>query len=133
VTAMCVHLNGERGEITYAGAGHPPLLHWRAAEGTIEVLSSDGLLIGFAPSQYVSRTARVERGDRLLVYTDGVLEAANRDGTFFGDGRFQAAIAHHAAKSSSVMGGSIVEEMIRWSGDPAGFADDVTLVVIEVR
>jgi phosphoserine phosphatase RsbU/P len=133
VTAMCVHLNGERGEITYAGAGHPPLLHWRAAEGTIEVLSSDGLLIGFVPSQYVSRTARVERGDRLLLYTDGVLEAANRDGTFFGDGRFQAAIAHHAAKSSSAMGGSIVEEMIRWSGDPAGFADDVTLVVIEVR
>jgi phosphoserine phosphatase RsbU/P len=133
LTAMCVHLDGERGEIAYAGAGHPPLLHWHAAERKLEILNSEGLLIGLVPSEYVSRTARVERGDRLLVYTDGVLEATNKDDAFFGDERFHAAIAENAAKSGAELGRSILEAMIRWSGNPAGFADDVTLVVVEVQ
>jgi serine phosphatase RsbU (regulator of sigma subunit) len=133
LTAMCVHLDGERGEIAYAGAGHPPLLHWRAAEQTLEILNSDGLLIGLVPSEYESRTARIQRGDHLLVYTDGVLEATNQDGAFFGDERFHAVIAQNATKSGAELGRSIVEEMIRWSGNPAGFTDDVTLVVVEVQ
>jgi sigma-B regulation protein RsbU (phosphoserine phosphatase) len=133
LTAMCVHLDGQRGEITYAGAGHPPMLHWRAAEQKLEVLNSDGLLIGLLPSEYTSRTAPVQRGDRILVYTDGVLEATNKDGAFFGDTCFQATIAQNAAKSSAELGGAIIEEMVRWAGVPAGFADDVTLVVIEVQ
>jgi sigma-B regulation protein RsbU (phosphoserine phosphatase) len=133
LTAMCVHLDGERGEIAYAGAGHPPLLHWRAAERTLESLNSEGLLIGLVPSQYESRTARVQPGDRLLLYTDGVVEATNKDGAFFGDQRFHAAIAQHAAESGPELGRSIVEDMIEWSGNPQGFADDVTLVVIEVQ
>ena len=50
LTAMCVHLDGERRAIRYAGAGHPPLLHWRAAEQTLDVLDSDCLLIKKIPS-----------------------------------------------------------------------------------
>jgi serine phosphatase RsbU (regulator of sigma subunit) len=130
---MCVHVDGERGEIAYAGAGHPPLLHWRAAEQTLQTLNSDGPLIGLVPTPYVSRTARVQRGDRLLVYTDGVLEATNKDGAFFGDERFHAVIAENATKSGTELGRSIVDEMIEWSGNAAGFADDVTLVVVEVQ
>jgi sigma-B regulation protein RsbU (phosphoserine phosphatase) len=133
LTAMCVHLDAERGEIAYAGAGHPPLLHWRAAEQTLDVLNSEGLLIGLIPSPYVSRIARVQRGDRLLVYTDGVLEATNKDGGFFGDERFHAVIAQNATKSATELGRSIVEEMTSWSGNSAGFADDVTVVVVEVQ
>lgn len=133
LTAMCVHLDAERGEIAYAGAGHPPLLHWRAAERTLDSLTSDGLLIGVVRSQYVSRRARVQRGDRLLIYTDGVLEATNRDGAFFGDERFHAVIAQNAAKSGAELARSIVTDMVRWSGRGMGFDDDVTLVVVEVQ
>ena len=132
LTAICVHLDGERGEIAYAGAGHPPLLHWRAAEKRLEVLHSDGPLIGLLPSQYESRTVPVERGDRLLVYTDGVLEAANADGAFFGDERFHAVIAENASKSGAQLGSVIVDDMRHWCESGAGFGDDVTLAVVEV-
>jgi serine phosphatase RsbU (regulator of sigma subunit) len=130
---MCVRLDGERGEIAYAGAGHPPLLHWRASEQRLEMLTSEGLLIGLLPSQYVSRITAVRRGDRLFVYTDGVLEATNEEGAFFGDDRFHATIAQNAAKSSAELGQSILDEMTRWSGNPIGFGDDVTLIVVEVQ
>jgi len=133
VTAMCVHLDGERGEIAYAGAGHPPLLHWRAAEQRLEILNGDGPLIGLVPSQYASRTVPVQRGDRLLVYTDGVLEAANHGGAFFGDERFHAVIAQNATKSGTELGRAIVDDMMHWCDNPAGCGDDVTLAVIEVQ
>ena len=133
LTAMCVHLDGERGEIAYAGAGHPPLLHWRAAEQRLEILNSDGPLIGLVPSQYASRRVRVEHGDRLLVYTDGVLEAANQRGAFFGDERFHVVIAQNAPRSGTELGRAIVDDMRHWCDNTAGFGDDVTLAVIEVQ
>jgi phosphoserine phosphatase RsbU/P len=132
-TAMCVYLDGERGEIAYAGAGHPPLLHWRAAEQKLEMLHSEGLLIGLVPSQYASRRTPVRRGDRLFVYTDGVLEATDRKGAFFGDERFHATIVQNATKSCAELGGSILEGMTRWSGSSHAFDDDVTLIVVEVE
>ena len=133
LTAMCVHLDGERGEIAYAGAGHPPLLHWRAADQRLELLNSDGPLIGFVPWQYASRTVRVQRGDRLLVYTDGVLEALDAGGAFFGDERFHAVIAQNAARSGAELGRAIVDDMMQWCEHASGFGDDVTLAVIDVR
>jgi len=133
LTAMCLRLDAERGEIAWAGAGHPPLLHWHAADRTLDTLNSDGILMGVAQSQYASRAARVRSGDRLLVYTDGVLEAANEDGAFFGDERFHAVIADNAAKSGPELARAIVDDMIRWSGRESGFEDDVTLVVVEVN
>jgi sigma-B regulation protein RsbU (phosphoserine phosphatase) len=133
LTAMCLHLDADRGEVIYAGAGHPPILHWRAAERTLDQLHSDGPLIGIVHSQYASRTARVQRGDRLLVYTDGVLEATDKVDAFFGDERFHAVIAEHAAHAGTELARSIVDDMVRWSGRVGGFEDDVTLVVVEVQ
>ena len=133
LTAMCLHLDADRGEVAYAGAGHPPLLHWRAAERTLDALNSEGILIGLAGSHYASRMVRVQPGDRLLAYTDGVLEATSPDGAFFGDERFHAVIAERAAHSGADLARAIVDEMVRWCGRPVGFEDDVTLVVVEVH
>lgn len=133
LTAMCLRLDGEGRNILWSGAGHPPLLHWHAEERRLDSLSSDGILIGLAASQYVSRSARVARGDRLLIYTDGVLEATNSTGAFFGDARFHEVIAEHAMKPGPELMRAIVDEMLRWSGREGAFDDDVTLVVVEVE
>jgi sigma-B regulation protein RsbU (phosphoserine phosphatase) len=133
LTAMCMHLDGERGDISYAGAGHPPVLHWCAAERRLDSLASDGILISLVPSKYVSRRVTVASGDRLLLYTDGVLEAANNADEFFGDGRFHAVIAAHATRSGADLATAILAEMAQWAAHRDGFDDDVTLVVIEVQ
>ena len=133
LTAMCLHLDAARGEIAWSGAGHPPILHWHAAESRLDALASDGILIGMMAPRYASRRAAVGSGDRLILYTDGVLEATNTAGEFFGDHRFQAIIAHHAHRSGGDIADAILDEMKRWSAHLAGFEDDVTLIVVEVR
>jgi len=123
LTAMCIHLDGERGEVAYAGAGHPPALLWRASERRLELM----------PSTYAFDRTPVKPGDRLLLYTDGVLEALNSGGDFFGDERFHAVVAEHASRSGADLGAAVLDEMARWAEHRLGFEDDVTLVVVEVQ
>jgi serine phosphatase RsbU (regulator of sigma subunit) len=65
------------GLVSYALAGHLPILHWRAATGTIERLENESLPLGVAPDQeFPTREARCESGDLLVVLTDGLIEVA---------------------------------------------------------
>ena len=129
VTAMCLHIDGPGGRAAYAGAGHPPILHWRAADRRLEPLASAGILMGVVPATYESGFVPLAAGDRLVVYTDGVLEAANAAGEFFGDARFHAVVSTGGPRPAD----AILAEMTRWVAPRQGFDDDVTLVVVEVE
>jgi phosphoserine phosphatase RsbU/P len=132
LTAMCVRLDAEHRQVRYAGAGHPPILHWRAAEAALAELPSAGIMIGLLPSKYESAQAPLAPGDRLLIYTDGVLEASNAAGEMFGEGRFQTLVAEHASRPGAELARHIIDEMIRWCDRRTGFEDDVTLLVVDV-
>ncbi len=72
------------GSARYASAGHPPVL-LRRADGRIEELPSIDLPLGmFERTEYGHADFRLERGDTLLLYTDGLVESSGRDGEFFG-------------------------------------------------
>jgi len=59
-----------------------------SANGEIESLEEGGLVLAFTPdAPYLAASVTVNPGDRLLLYTDGLLEAANLQGAFFGDKR----------------------------------------------
>jgi sigma-B regulation protein RsbU (phosphoserine phosphatase) len=132
VTAACLHIDSTRSSATFSGAGHPPIVHWRAAERRIVTVPSEGMLMGVVPSTYPSTRLTLAPHDRLVLYTDGVLEAANSAGAFFGDGRFHQIVAGHAHGSGADLARAIVDDMKRWIAPQEGFADDVTIVVVEV-
>jgi phosphoserine phosphatase RsbU/P len=97
------------------------------------VVPSEGMLIGVMPSTYASTRVLLGTGDRLVLYTDGVLEAANPAGEFFGDRRFHEVIAEQSGATGAVLAQSILDEMQRWIAPARQFEDDVTIVVVEVR
>jgi sigma-B regulation protein RsbU (phosphoserine phosphatase) len=132
VTAVCVWLHDGTNEITWAIAGHPPPLRWSAAERRVSRLDGGGILIGLTSASYSTQRAGVSPGDRVIVYTDGVLEVTNPAGEFFGDQRFQAVIEEHADRPSGDLADAILGEMRAWRGKVHGFDDDVTLVIVEV-
>ena len=75
------------GEICYASSGHNPMLLARSS-GEVEYLESTGCPIGlFAAQSYGERTVRLGEGDRVCLFTDGVVEARNPLGEEFGDSR----------------------------------------------
>src|SRR5262249_31056858 len=85
VTAVYAVVDAETGRITVANAGHPPPLIQRRAGSVTEVAQEHGLILGFVPEASYSnvRIEGLAGGDRLLLYSDGVLEARDRAGQFF--------------------------------------------------
>ena len=136
VTAGYLFLDLENRTALYAGAGHPPLLLWRRTTKTLQEVQENGLILGFRPSEtYSSVQFGLQPDDRIILCTDGVLEAEHRTQGFFGDVRFKELIAARDQLPAESFADSILLDLSAWSGRGPGRGqeDDVTLVVLDIQ
>jgi sigma-B regulation protein RsbU (phosphoserine phosphatase) len=130
VTLCCGVYDRASGSFEYASAGHnPPLL--ARADGSCDVLDAGGILLGaFAEAEYRTATVTLERGDALLLYTDGVTEAWSEDGEMYGERRLRDMLVRCRAASAAEAVRTIEEEVgaFRSSAVPQ---DDLTLMVVK--
>jgi len=127
VTAAYVHLNAQSGELRYSAAGHPPMLLLR--NGAITRVEENGLMLAaFDFASYANAVHKLESGDRILLYTDGIVEAANASGDFFGQDSLGDLLKSTAKLSSSSAADSIMTSVRRWS---ARQDDDLTVLVCD--
>lgn len=128
VTAAYLFLDLESGTGRYSAAGHPPLLHYRAADNSIQDIVENGLILGIMPfASYESKDLAIGHGDRFLMYTDGVLEA-DRHGEEFGPERVKRILFQ--SLSADLLCASLSNEVRAWSQDVAG--DDITIVALDI-
>ncbi len=119
------------GSACYTSAGHPPVL-LRRGDGRIEELSSVGLPIGMFPDRrYEAGAIRLDPGDTLLLYTDGVVESTNKTGECFGVDRLRRHLASEIDEPRSLTD-SIYRDLAEYQ-DMAKLDDDVTFVAAKVR
>ncbi len=134
-TAVYVFLDEANQVGRYSAAGHPPLLLWHRATRTLKRLNAGGLLLGVRPDEtYRQSEFSFEAGDRLLAYTDGLVEATNVHGEEFGEVRLSAFINAHENISAEQLAERLLEEALAWPGGGNSHpqADDITIVVIDV-
>jgi sigma-B regulation protein RsbU (phosphoserine phosphatase) len=130
VTAAYLFLDREAGVMRYSAAGHPPLLRWRPNEGQICELEENGLPLGLMDvAHYQQLEQPLQGGDRLLLYTDGLVDATNAAGAFFGVERVKATVAASAGLSTEAVADLILEKTRGWADGTA--ADDLTLVLVD--
>jgi phosphoserine phosphatase RsbU/P len=134
VTAAYLYLDMEKRTLTYAGAGHPPLLLWGDSEG-VRSVEENGLFLGkFSFATYTSVELPLRAADRILLYTDGIPETANPEGVEFGTEYFKRFLEKDQSISADGFADSLIEEMLRWSERGlADMDDDITIVAIQVR
>ena len=134
VTAGYLVIDHRASSATYAGAGHPPLIHWRASMGKVERRENNGLFLGFRiDAVYPNVEISLAPGDRLILYTDGLLEATNRADENFGD-RLDARIAAHRHLPVSAFADALLADLRAWTGaSDKQQEDDLTLLVVDVR
>lgn len=85
LTAYYGIVNLETGEFTYTNAGHHPALVYKSQDRDIIELDTDGFFIGaFEDVNYETKSIKLERGDKILLLTDGITEARNSKGEFYG-------------------------------------------------
>jgi len=127
VTAAYLFLDLDKGTAHYSAAGHPPMLHYRASEKTVDDVVENGLILGIMPfASYESRPVSFNRGDRFLLYTDGVVEAT-RGEEEFGRARLEKVLA--STGDAEAICHSVSREVSAWSNGVAG--DDITVVAVE--
>ena len=127
VTAAYAYLNSGSGELRYSAAGHPPLLVVR--DGSVTRIEENGfMLAAFEFASYSTAVHKLEAGDRLVMYTDGILEASNREGDFFGHDALCDLVAKTRELSPAMAVDSIISCVRKWS---AKQDDDLTVLVCD--
>ncbi len=115
----------------YVAAGHPPPIV--VSKDTAPVtLETTGPPIGLLPtSTYEDRVIKLESGNRVVLYTDGIVEAENEDGTDFGISRFSKSL--HATRRLPLEDGieSMIARITKWCGISEQ-QDDITILVFEM-
>jgi sigma-B regulation protein RsbU (phosphoserine phosphatase) len=132
VTAAYVFLDLDRGTLRYSSAGHPPLLCWRAEQRQAEELSQKGLVLGARPqTTYAALEVPVGPSDRLVLYTDGLLEARDSKGEQFDAKRLLASVVDSSGEAADPAATRILGAVSAWTGNRPQ-EDDFTLVVVDV-
>jgi serine phosphatase RsbU (regulator of sigma subunit) len=136
VTAAYLFVDMEKSFMSYAGAGHPPLLLWRGLTGSASELFENGLLLGHFPEEtYSAVQVPVEPGDRAVLCTDGILETVNPSQEMFGVDRFKRFLEANHDLGADRLADSLLDELSLWSGYPTGEGqqDDITLLAVDFK
>jgi len=136
VTAAYLFLDMAKGTLTYAAAGHPPMLSWGTSSPGVRGIEENGLFLGKFPwATYSSVELPFSAGDWFLLYSDGIPETENHSEVEFGTERFRRFLATQQSTSANQFADCLLEEVSRWADRSPGeeAEDDVTLVAIQVK
>ncbi len=118
----------KNGNFIYCNAGHPPGLLWHA--GNFRELDLGGLVLGPDPeARYDRGYVRVEPGDVIVLYSDGLIEAMGPADEEFGVDRLRATIAAHSGLAAKALAETIFQKVEAFSGLTRP-TDDQTVVVL---
>ena len=128
-TAFLAELDPATGGLNYLCAGHnPPML--KHSDGTIERLKSESIPLGIEINEkYETGRTVLGVGDVLIIYTDGVTEARDEDGTEFGEARLLALAAEPLEERAAMTLSSIMRKLDEFVGG-APQHDDITCLVV---
>jgi sigma-B regulation protein RsbU (phosphoserine phosphatase) len=99
----------------------------------MERIENNGLPIGVLPElHYPVCELQVERGDRFLLYTDGVTEPENARGEAFGETRLEEVVHANRSRLPAEFVEQLLKEIRRWQPDGRNQHDDITIVVVDM-
>ncbi len=121
----------EAGEFRFVTAGNPPLVVARK-DGATEVLSIEGFPIGIVEKpEYTENVIKLNSGDRVFLYTDGLTEAEDKHGNPYGEERLAAGISKGKLLNLDDCLGAIMKSINAWEG-PGGLEDDLSILAFEL-
>ena len=130
VTFFLAALEPETGRLAFVNAGHNPPLLVRA-DGSLQKLEDGGLVLGlFENIVYADGAVRMEPGDTLLIYSDGVTETWDPQGEEFGEEKLAELVTRCRSLGAAALQEAVLREIERFE-EGARATDDRTLVVLK--
>ena len=132
ITCLYAILEIETGRLRYANAGHDlPYRRRASAEGAAQELRATGMPLGLLPGMsYEEKEIVLERGESVLFYSDGLVEAHDPHYEMFGFPRLQGLVGAHRRGGEALVN-FLLSELSRFTGEDWEQEDDITLVTLE--
>jgi sigma-B regulation protein RsbU (phosphoserine phosphatase) len=119
--------------LEYASAGHQPMLIWRAAQGELETIQQKTDPIGVERSSvYSDFKLTVEKGDIIILFTDGLIESLNKEGRQYGTESLSQVISENNSLTAKELATEIKHNIQAFIGS-ASLHDDQTLVIMKIK
>lgn len=133
VTMFFLKYNHESRELLYVNAGHNPPFIYRPSSNVKFKLDAEGLILGIKTGvEFEEKKTQLQQGDLLLLYTDGITEAEDRDGNFFGETQLLQLLKQHHTLPPKEIIDKILHQVRLFTGTN-NFNDDVTLVIMRLE
>jgi serine phosphatase RsbU (regulator of sigma subunit) len=132
ITCLYAILEPESGRLHYANAGQDLPYRRRAGRSQgAEELKARGMPLGLMSGmEYEEKEILLEKGESILFYSDGLVEAHDPHHEMFGSPRLQGLVGAHRSGGSSLIG-FLLSELTRFTGEDWEQEDDITLVTLE--
>ena len=132
VTALALWITDDN-QLRYFNGGHPPgLLYKKSDEKIIELMSTDFPLGIFENLDINTETTSLSDGDRIMIYTDGLIEAKNGDGNLFGIEKLKELFVKYINEDASTILDKILHSVYEHTGTE-NLDDDVALILLEKK
>ncbi|MFH1778791.1 MAG: CHASE2 domain-containing protein, partial [Candidatus Omnitrophota bacterium] len=132
ITMFYMIYDGLKKQLTFSNGGHLPAI-WLKAEGTIELVTTEGMPLGLLDSEkYSDATVQLKDGDMVILYTDGITEARNQNKEEFTIERVKEVVLKNRYVSSQAMIDVIKSQLSKFVGTAPQY-DDYTIVIIKVK
>ena len=133
LTASFLIINPLEKILSYASCGHPPLLIFKRNERKLIEIKPKGRMIGIYPESNIEKIEmKLEAGDRILLYTDGLTECTNEAGEAYGDHKLEDFFSRTLGLKTKSTSKLLLKDLSKFSGAKIRYQDDITYILIDV-
>ncbi|GGH83186.1 serine phosphatase RsbU (regulator of sigma subunit) [Pullulanibacillus pueri] len=132
VTVFCADWEPSTGAFYYSNAGHSLPIVVRKTSELIEIPKIKGVMLGGLPDQvYKEEKITLQEGDFIFLYTDGIIEARNREGDMYKEGRLIKVLKENVSKTAVEIETVVIDSVTHFTEGVAQ-RDDITMVSMKV-
>lgn len=133
VAASYIYIDREKRKLLHSNAGHSPLIIYNKLNDEITTVRSKGKILGLLEVDNLELIEiAIKPGDRIILYTDCIIETRNSSNELFGEERFHQYIRQHSTQNAEIFVNSLPSHLEEWAGNRGHFEDDLTLVVVDI-
>lgn len=124
--------NDKKGLFLYANAGHNPPMVYIKKSNCITLLQPTGPLLGPAPhSKFQTDSINLQKGDMVVIFSDGIVECANDKFELYGEDRLEKIILESTELTPKEIVATILDDVFRFGTSESQYQDDKTIVVVK--
>jgi len=134
ITALYAYIDSSDMVVKFSRAGHPLPLIWQSDTKKVKEINVPGKILGvFNVIKTDVVECKINIHDRIILYTDGIVEIRNMKNEIFGLDRFISYIEKFYYLSPDEFIDIIIDALIQWAGNKNRITDDITLVIVDIK